>query len=201
MTSDEISKNRRQLTSLTTAAFAGNAAEVARLIPLSGPTPLKNDALCLAAQKGHTECVKLLMAVSTHVVVSEHFSPLRKAAENGHVECVKLLLSVAEEDCIYKALCDAVRLKHTECVKVLMVACDVQYRRSLPLQLAAQYNPECIDLLYHLSNPFEAVKGLKIRNPNDTSWIVLDQYIEAERLRGVLAKEVGEGVPDRTHKM
>lgn len=198
MTPDEISENSRLL---ITAAFKGNAAEVARLIPMSDPKDYNSLPLQLAAKNGHTQCVKLLVDVSPHVIVSEHSSPLRKAAENGHVECVKLLIGVAKEDCIYKALCEAVRLKHTECVKLLMVACDVQYRRSLPLQLAAQYNHECIDLLYDLSNPIDAVKGLKIRNPSDTSWIVLDQYIEAERLRGVLSKEVGEGIRVRKPKM
>lgn len=181
--------------------MVGDAAEVARLIPLSGPAPLENMALCSAAQKGHTECVKLLIEVSPRVIVSEHYSPLRKAAENGHVECVKLLIGVSEENCIYKALCEAVRLKHTECVKLLMVACDVQYRRSLPLQLAAQYNHECIDVLYDLSNPIKAVEGLRIRNPDDDSWIVLEQRMEAERLRGVLSNEVGEGVHGRKHKI
>ena len=119
MTSNKISENNIRL---SRAASIGDAAEVARLIPISSPAPIPNSALCLAARKGHVECVKLLIGVSSHVVLSEHSSPLRKAAENGHTDCVRLLIGVAEESCIYRALCEAVRLKHTECVKLLMNA-------------------------------------------------------------------------------
>lgn len=198
MTPDEIFHNNLRLSK---AASKGHAAEVARLIPISSPAPIPNSALCLAAYRGHVECVKLLIPVSSTVVLSEHSSPLRKAAENGHTECVKLLIGVAKEDCIYKALCEAVRLKHTDCVKLLMVACDVKYRRSLPLQLAAQYNHECIDLLYDISDPVKAVDGLRMRNPSGNSWIVLEQRIEAQRLRGVLSNEVDDGGVIRKHKM
>ena len=69
------------------------------------------------------------------------------------------------------------------------------------MQLAAQYNHECIDLLYDLSDPIKAVEGLRMRNPSDNSWIVLEQRIEAQRLRGVLSNEVGEGVYARKHKI
>lgn len=187
---------------LACAADAGDAAEVARLIPISDPTSMSNSALCFAAQGGHVTCVELLIPVSSTIVFDEYSSPILKAAENGHTQCVSLLIPMTEKSWIHHALCAAVQRNDIECVKLLMNECDPKERNSLPLQLAAEHNnEECIALLYNLSDPAQALETLQSRTSNRDHWSVLKQRLDDERLRGVLCNEVGEGELVRKHKM
>ncbi|XP_028304759.1 cortactin-binding protein 2 isoform X2 [Gouania willdenowi] len=66
------------------------------------PNPLHPDllhnqtsALIVAAQNGHTECVKLLLSAGTPADVSDEngFTPLHCAAAHGRTSCVETLLS------------------------------------------------------------------------------------------------------------
>lgn len=196
MTANDFEDNNIRL---VRAAGAGNTAEVAHLIPISNPTHMFNLALRVAAQMGHVECVKLLIPVSLPV----KSAPLLNAVEKGHTQCVRLLIPVTEEICIHEALCVAAQFNFIDCVKLLVHACDPTYKKSLPLQLAVEHNnQQCIDLLYDFSDPHQALNVLKFRYLDQSKkWNVLEQRIENERLHDVLSSEVGEGIPDRKHKM
>ena len=72
------------------AAENGHAECVKLLIPLSDPKSRDSMALVLAATSGHAECVRLLIPVSDPEANASN--ALRWAAINGHAECVKLLI-------------------------------------------------------------------------------------------------------------
>ena len=77
---------------LLAAASMGDDNMVKRLLVDSLPHEphLKSIALRLAADKGHLECVKLLIPHSDPK--ADDSAALRWAAEEGHLECVKLLI-------------------------------------------------------------------------------------------------------------
>lgn len=187
---------------LAHAAGAGDATEVKRLIPHSDPSSGFNAALGLAAHGGYVECVKLLIPVSNSPTFYEFSSPLIMAVKGGHIECVRLLIPVTEKDWIHVALGVAAELNCIDCAKLLVGACNPKEKKSRPLQLALEHNnEECIELLYDVSDPIAALNTLKENFPNQPEkWSALEQF-EAKRLRGVLSNEVGEGAPDRKHKM
>lgn len=107
---------------LEKSAEKGHAECVQLLIPFSEPDQDDSQALLLAAQNGHTECVRLLIPVSD----MEHCAALRSAAMNGHNDCVALLKDVSNLDANKEALVWAVNNHHIECVKMLITVMDVQ---------------------------------------------------------------------------
>lgn len=187
------------------AVERGDTAEVARLLPLSDLSFLSNSPLCEAARGGHVECVKLLIPISPSLVVNEHRSPITIAAEQGHTECVQLLIPTSEESWRHHALCMAVAWGQVDCVKLLIGACNPKEGKSLPLQLAVEYNKhECLELLYDVSDPLQAREALQFRCRGQTEkWRALEEF-EAKRQRAVLSTalgEVGDGATIRKHKM
>lgn len=178
---------------LLLAAVKGDAAEVARFIPLTDPTLLENSALCVAADAGHVECVKLLIPVSTAPITDELYSPLIRAVRRGHTECASLLIPVTEKPWIHFALCVAVERNDIGCVKLFMPACDPKEHNSRPLQLAAlNGHARCVELLYPVSDPIVALKQLQYDHPDHSiNWGQLQEMIEVERVRNTLNAEVG----------
>ena len=85
--------------------------------------------LVLAAQKGHPECVRLLLntpEIDVNKANSDDRTPLSFAAEKGITECVRLLLAAPGID-VNKANKDgstplawAAEKGHTECVRLLL---------------------------------------------------------------------------------
>jgi ankyrin repeat protein len=80
-------------------------------------------ALSEAAERGHLECVRLLIPVSDPL--ADGSRALSEAAENGHVECVRLLIPVSDplaRDSV--ALRWAAVKGHADCVALLLPASD-----------------------------------------------------------------------------
>ncbi len=79
-----------------------------------------------AAENGHTECVKLLLAapgIDVNKPDDDGETPLYRAAENGHTECVKLLLAAPGIDVNKdRPLYWAAKFGHMEIVKLLEAA-------------------------------------------------------------------------------
>ena len=85
--------------------------------------------LCVAAELGHTDCLRYLIAAGADVnnVTSMGNSPLLSAANKGHVKCVKLLLGTGADVnrpniCGDTPLIRAVENGYTECVVNLLKA-------------------------------------------------------------------------------
>lgn len=88
---DAQAKDSAGISPLAAAALAGNAAVVELLAPRA-PGPL-DDALQLAAVKGHTAVMSALMdrGASPLTVSADGRTPMMFAAQYGHMEAVKLL--------------------------------------------------------------------------------------------------------------
>ncbi len=143
--------NPEKLKQLIAAGADVNKADV------NGWTPL-----CRVACTGHTECVKILLAVpgiNANKVDKDGRPPLYWAAINNHTECVKLLLAAPNID-VNKAykdgktpLCRAAMDGHTECVKLLLAAPGIAINNVdedgyTPLNRAAYWgNTEVVKLL------------------------------------------------------
>jgi ankyrin repeat protein len=82
----------------------------------------------MAAQKGHAECLKLLLAAGGDVnkCNKNGASPIIIAAKNGDAECLKLLIGAsADPRSSWKgtsALDIARRKQHSECTRLLEAA-------------------------------------------------------------------------------
>lgn len=87
----------------------------------------KNYCLARAAENGHAEIVKLLLAMSgIDVNRSDKWTPLVLAAINGHAEVVKLLLAAPGIDVNeWKPLLRASEEGHAEVVKLLLAAPEI----------------------------------------------------------------------------
>lgn len=122
-----------------------------------GETPLY-----WAASKGHSECVKLLLAapcIDVNKSTENGYTPLYWAASKGHSECMKLLLAASGID-VNKAniggetpLYMAARNGYSECVKLLLAAPGIDVNKAdkngnTPLYIAAENgHSECVKLL------------------------------------------------------
>lgn len=110
-------------------------------------------ALRFAAEIGHAECVRLLVAAVGSNADALAW-PLVSAAGNGHPECVKLLLPCADASAKGAALRKAVGNGQAECVRLLIPATDPTADNSAALLLAAELGrDECVKLLIPASRP------------------------------------------------
>lgn len=171
---------------LMEAARMGNAVEVMRLIPLSDPKANDSGALICAASEGHTECVKLLIPVS-----SPKSSALHLAAAKGNTECISLLLPLFDLKAKSEALVWATAKGQTAYLKMLIPVSDPKADNSYALQKAvANAHQLCIDLLYPVSDPHVALHQLQICHPNQPEiWGELERRITEEQ-RNKLEEEI-----------
>ena len=100
----------------------------------------KNYCLARAAENGHAEIVKLLLAMSgIDVNRSDTWTPLALAACRGHVEVVKLLLAAPGIDVNeWTPLLRASEEGHVEVVKLLLAAPEIDVNMEEPLAEAAK---------------------------------------------------------------
>ena len=145
---------------LRVAAEAGHAECVKVLLPFSAPKD-NNSALGLAAGNGHAECVRLLIPVSDPKAYGSH--PLHAAAFDGHAECVKLLIPVSEPKARdSEALVSAARNNRAECIKLLIPVSDPKSDNSRALAAAAMFgSAECVKLLLPVSDPKHNSRALQ----------------------------------------
>ncbi|MBR2127063.1 MAG: ankyrin repeat domain-containing protein [Akkermansia sp.] len=131
-------------------AASDNNPEQLTLLIAAGADVNKGDEsertpLLLAAERGYTECVRLLLAapgIDVNKADKDGETPLYWAACYGRTECVKLLLAAPDID-INKADKDgetplywAAWHGHTECVQLLLAATGINVSEWNPLSLA-----------------------------------------------------------------
>ncbi|KAJ8395687.1 hypothetical protein AAFF_G00029240 [Aldrovandia affinis] len=121
-------------TLLLQAATQGNVTLLSMLLnpdpkDISHTHEDANSALISAAQNGHTDCMKLLLAAGASAEASDAngFTPLHMAATHGHYRCVEMLVGVVTDvDQVatggQSALCLASGRGSLECVRALLDA-------------------------------------------------------------------------------
>lgn len=110
------------MNAINNAASGGDHHRLKEL--LDGVRLTDDYALGLAAIGGHTECVKLLIPVSTiHIKKTMAFL---WAAQNNHLECVKELLAYSTTSSRTKALKAAVVFKNQDMVELLAPSSDAK---------------------------------------------------------------------------
>lgn len=138
---------------LCLAAENGHLECVKILIPASCPMADYSRALSLAASHGHVECVKLLIPVSDPK--ADGSQALRWATCNGHAACVKILIPVSDPRAFHSdALLRAAIGGHAECLKLLIPVSDPMADDSRALRwAAAKGKAECFEMLIPVSEP------------------------------------------------
>lgn len=144
---------------LLKAASIGNAVLAKQLLEGGGVYTIDlGRALYKAAQKGHVEVVKLLLArpgVEVNFLESDRRTPLSWAAGEGHETLVKLLLAHPDVDVNLKDLHKQTSLSwaaaegHEAIVKLLLAHLDIDAnlqdaKKRTPLLWAARYGHEAV---------------------------------------------------------
>ena len=154
--------------SLYRAANNGEAETISLLLKAGANVNWENMSdqritpLCAAAQNGHTECVRTLLAapgININTVNTSGSTPLLCAAQNGHTECVRTLLAApginintANISGSTPLLC-AAQNGHTGCVRALLAAPRIDIDKEdkngyEPLYWAVKNNhTECAELI------------------------------------------------------
>ena len=121
--------------------------------------------LCMAAERGYTEYVKLMLAapgINVNKKDSNGRTPLSMAAGRGHAECVQLLLAVPGINVNKEnPLSSASSGGHTECVRLLLAAPGINVNKENPLSAAISGgHTECVQLLL-------AAPGIDVHKANN----------------------------------
>ena len=111
-----------------------------------GKTPLH-----IASERGHTQCIKVLLRLGAGVLITNHLGqlPLHAAIQHGHGSSVKLLLDACERDMAefhsvlsrrQSPLITACQNGFADIVKLLLSE-DIGTRHGISADDAEQYNP------------------------------------------------------------
>ena len=158
--------SREYNNTLRSAAEKGEAHLITLLIAAGADVNVADDygwtPLSWAANKGHTECVRLLLAapgIDVNKPDKNGWTPLSWAADMGRTECVRLLLAAPGININQATQHGATPLSwaaqngHTECVRLLLAAPGININQAnqygyTPLILAARWGrTECVRLL------------------------------------------------------
>lgn len=93
----------RESLALRLAAESGRTECVKMLVTITSPREKKSEALANAATNGHVECARLLLPVSN--AAENESLALRMAARHGHAECVALLIPFSNAQPEARRLC------------------------------------------------------------------------------------------------
>ena len=120
-------------------------------------------------------------------------------------------LHIIEQLCQYstaplnEALVAAVRSNRGDVVAVvgaLLPCCDPTADNSKALQYASvNENLELVDILYPTSNPMAALTALQRISGDPRDWMMIEQRIEAERIKAALESHIEPKKPGRERKM
>lgn len=174
-------------TALWCAARQGNA-ECLRLLLAHGPADDVDNALGIAAEFGHTECVRILAQVPGVNVNMHH--PLLYAVRSGQVETVQALLEIPgidvnDVDDVGLALGLAAESGYAEIVELLLAApgidvnCLHHGRNDASLHAAIKAGQTaCVKLLL-------AVEGIELNNVDNEGFTPLCRAIRSNNLECV----------------
>ncbi|MBR5895721.1 MAG: ankyrin repeat domain-containing protein [Akkermansia sp.] len=146
-----------------TAAEEGDAVTLRQLLAAGARCNVvggycSRGPLTLAAQKGHLECVKLLIEYGADIQEEdiEMDTPITLAASNGHTECVRYLLEKGADVDSYSVngtpLIQAARCGSAECMQLLLnnganVHKSVSYGTTSLKEAIYNLSVECVKLL------------------------------------------------------
>ena len=186
---------------LRIASKNGHTECVKILIDVSTPKTSSSYALRLASENGHTECVKLLISVSEPR--SNNSEALRWASLNGHAECVKLLISVSEpDDDNSHALVCAAQNGHVECVRLLISVSNPKTKNNYALQRAAENdNKNCVELLLPHCDILKWSEENWEDMESDMQHIIKSYYSKISLTQNVLPSNDQILKPKNTHKI
>ena len=134
-------------------AKGGLAAQLAEALPMVDACADKN-ALSLAAEHGHEECVELLAPFAD---IGQARQALERAALHGSARCVQALLARVESDprAVGEAIKRAAQAGNVPALELLLSAGEPEpLAASLSLELAAERgHAQCLKLLLPASDP------------------------------------------------
>lgn len=145
---------------LVKAVASGNAKAVEAILAVDAKKTMNSSSvLCVAAERGHADCLALLLPWSGGKLVNQ--LAVKIAAEKGHAECLNLLIKHGRADLSDSmALAEAAGQGKVECVKLLLPHCSPRINNSWPLRSAAAGgHEECVKILLPLSNPKDNNSG------------------------------------------
>lgn len=91
------------------------------------PSAHGNFAICKAAEKGYTDCVKFLLSDQRVDPSANCNYALIKAVENGHTDIVKLLVADPRVDCYSDAIEVAIKNDHLEYIDLFLNDSAIEY--------------------------------------------------------------------------
>lgn len=188
-----VFSNRSKIsTELILAAENGDHKKVKRLLPLADPHVLGSRALRVACQKGHVECVKLLLPLAS---LEDSQSVGQHVAEHGPSTDALAFLVAHDLEFAPTLLVHAVVGKNIKAAAILSELTDPKHKDSLALQWAVVTGQKnMVNILLDVSDPEAALFCIQKQHadrPQRWTWFY-DLVMEAQKEK--ILSEIGEGL-------